>query len=274
MRTIGQLVEALPVLKVRASSASDVASGISRITEVQARDLAELLAKPKPTEKQLETIQKLIQKRDNPELSAGAKTYVEKWLYQALTGKKKPFSNKFTTKGILMEDDAIDIAERVLMWEFAMKNQKHYEDDFFTGTPDLLVTELTGREVVADIKCSFDEESFKFFGSDINMSYYYQLQVYMHLTGREHAVLCYVLIDTPDHLIVQEAKSQSYQLGYDFTDELVDGFRSMMTFSDIPEALRVKTQHFEYKPEVIKNLQDTILECRKYAKELLILKGL
>lgn len=274
MKTVKQLVEALPVLKVRASSASDIAGGISKLTDKQAETLAEYLAKPNPTAKQMEEIERLIKKRDNPEISAGCKTFVEKWLYQALTGKKKPFANKFTTKGILMEDDAIDLAERVLAWEFAMKNQEHYEDDFFTGTPDLLVTDSKGRDIVADIKCSFDEESFKFFSSDINMSYYYQLQVYMHLTGRKHAVLVYVLIDTPEHLIIQEAKNQAYQLGYEFNDELVDGFRSMMTFSDIPESLRVKTQHFEYKPEVISSLQDTIRECRKYSQELLIIKGL
>ena len=120
-------------------------------------------------------------------LSETTKTYVYDCLKEEIYGYKKQLSNKYVTKGIELEDEAIDKAIELLDLPFTLKNEQSYENEFFKGTPDLIVD-----GIVYDIKCSWDEFTFPFFEKEIpTIDYYYQLQVYMNLLGLKKAVLIY-----------------------------------------------------------------------------------
>ena len=120
---------------------------------------------------------------------------------------------------------------------------KYFEDEYFCGTPDVIL-----EDTIVDIKSSWDCFSFPLFEDKINSKdYFYQLQVYMHLTGKRKAQLCYVLMNTPEDLTF---------------DEPVD-------YTQIDSKYRIKTFDIDYDPEIIEKLQDKVILSRQYIKELI-----
>ena len=118
-------------------------------------------------------------------LSETTKTYLQEWMKERIFGMRKEISTKQINKGLEFEDLAIDKAIDWLDLEFAVKNTDKFEDDYFTGEPDLLLS-----DTVVDIKNSWDCWTFPMFEDEIpTKGYFYQLQIYMHLTGLKKAKL-------------------------------------------------------------------------------------
>jgi hypothetical protein len=174
-------------------------------------------------------------------ISETTKTYVKEWLTEHIYGIRKEIKNKYLSKGLKMEDTAIDKAIEWLDLPFAIKNEQTFEDDFFKGTPDLIV-----GETVYDIKCSWDAFTFPLFEKEIpTKDYYYQLQVYMHLTGCRNAVLTYVLLNTPEELTYEEKHN----------------------YDNMSKEYRIKTFTIEYSEEVIADLKERVTNIRNFIKE-------
>ena len=176
-------------------------------------------------------------------LSETTKTYLQEWTKEQIYGVKHVITSKYLTKGIEVENDSISFAEKVLGWNFAVKNEESYDDDFFTGTPDVIFP----REKVVDIKSSWDCFTFPLFADEVpNKDYFYQLQVYMHLTGLKEAELVYVLMETPEDLT---------HVHYDY--------------SEVKPEHRVKVFPIQYDEEVIHQLRTRIIDARTYINQLL-----
>jgi hypothetical protein len=176
-------------------------------------------------------------------LSETTKTYLQDWTKEQIYGVKHVITSKYLTKGIEVENDSIAFAEKVLGWNFAVKNEESYDDDFFTGTPDVIFP----REKVVDIKSSWDCFTFPLFADEVpNKDYFYQLQVYMHLTGLKEAELVYVLMETPEDLT---------HVHYDY--------------SEVKPEHRVKVFPIQYDEEVIDQLHTRIIDSRNYINQLL-----
>ena len=175
-------------------------------------------------------------------LSETTKTYVKEWLIEKIYGFRKEIKSKYLTKGLKLEDTAIDKAIEWLDLPFTLKNEKFFEDDFFCGTPDLIVD-----NVVYDIKCSWDAFTFPLFENEIpNKDYFYQLQVYMHLTGCKKAVLTYVLLNTPEELTYEDKNN----------------------YDNMDKKYRIKTFEIDYSEEVIADLQQRVTNIREYLKTI------
>jgi hypothetical protein len=180
-------------------------------------------------------------------LSKTSQSYVETWLKEQLYQVKNEIRSKYVLKGLVMENDSIDFAawhfEKLgeSKWTFAVKNEVSYEDEYFTGTPDIVFD-----DEVIDIKTSWDCFTFPLFDDEINPDYFAQLQVYMHLTGKRRASLVYVLMNTPDEF---DASGFDYQ--------------------GIDSALRVKRISFDYDEQVIKKLHERVILAREYVNQLM-----
>lgn len=176
-------------------------------------------------------------------LSETTKTYLQEWTKEQIYGVKHVITSKYLTKGIEVENDSISFAEKVLGWNFAVKNEESYEDQFFTGTPDVIFP----RDKVVDIKSSWDCFTFPLFSDEVpNKDYFYQLQVYMHLTGLKQAELVYVLMETPEDLT---------HVHYDY--------------SEVKPEHRVKVFPVQYDEDVIHQLHARIIDARTYINQLL-----
>ena len=198
-------------------------------------------------------------------LSKTTQTFCQEWLKEQLYKRTKDFSNKYTEKGLIVEDNSIDFVAEQLGFGMLLKNEKHFEDDYFTGTPDVVLNAL-----IIDVKNSFDAFTFPLFDTDVpNKDYYWQAQVYMELTGREEYKLIYTLMDTPLHLIEQEAYWFSKKNGYgELTDKIYQTFLDKMTFSDVPDELRIKVFNIKKNKNDIDFLKSQVLKCRNYLQTL------
>lgn len=191
-------------------------------------------------------------------------SYCETWLKEQLYERKKEFSNKYTIKGLVVEDNSIDVIARQLGYGMLFKNEQSFENDFFTGTPDIIT-----KDTVIDAKSSWDVFTFPLFEEEANPDYVWQGHGYMNLTGKTKYKVCYVLIDTPDHLIEKEMRRYAYNFGYEYEDLKYSEFLKQMTYQDIPEENRIKTYSFDYDHGQIERAQNRVLECREYINYLI-----
>lgn len=176
-------------------------------------------------------------------LSETTKSYIKEWLTQQIYGIQKEIKSKYITKGLTQEDEGIDKAIEWLDLPFVLKNEQYFEDDFFCGTPDLIL-----EDEVLDTKLSWSAFSFPLLeDKNPNKDYEIQLQIYMHLTGKKKARVVYVLLNTPEDIAPWEEK-----FNYDGMDK----------------KYRIKTFSFEYDPEIIAMLKDRVIESRKYINSI------
>ena len=179
------------------------------------------------------------------ELSKTTLSYVDQWIKEQIYGVNKDISSKYTDKGNRMEDASIDyVEENLYPNDLLIKNEECFNDEYFIGTPDLIL-----EDEIIDIKNSWDCFTFPLLAKELpNKDYYYQLQVYMHLTGRKKAKVIYVLMDTPEDL-----------LGY---------YNSVVSYQNIDSKYRIKVFDIEYSEEVIEAIKTRVNEIREYIKKL------
>lgn len=176
------------------------------------------------------------------------KTHVTEWMNQALYDRKQEFSNKYTEKGNECEDDSILFASRVYGWGEVKKNTVKKENEWFIGTCDIDM-----GKIGVDIKNSWSEKTFPLHIAEIpNKEYIWQLQGYADLYGFESLELVYTLMDAPEWLIEQEARKQQRILRMDDLElELYEEVKRKMTYSNLPDFLRIKRYQFERDLDMI-----------------------
>jgi len=260
-------------LKIRASAAGLLMSGGAGISAKQLEKLKDLQARKdgngRPlTENQCNELADLIAKRDTPpSLSQGAKTYIEQLFLQIRYGYREPVVTDVLLKGNMCEQDGIALVSRVVPTdEFRVKCKRYFEDEFFTGNPDILL-----KKIVEDIKNAWSVKTF-FYTTDLEPIYYAQGQVYMHLTGREKFRVHHCLINTPIELVHSEQKKYFWKYGGDENNRhFQDAARQIErnhNFDHIPENERVKTFSFDYDPAFIAELQSKVILARQYFETL------
>jgi hypothetical protein len=204
-------------------------------------------------------------------LSQTAKTRIqEKFLEDHFNIKKNVWS-KYTDKGILQENESIKLFAKVAGMFGVTKNEQSFENDYFTGTPDILT-----ESHVIDIKTSWDGSTFPFFADPNkvpNKGYEYQLQAYMNLTGKRKALLVYCLTDADEQMIMDETRRQCWQhrvidMDGPEADKIENKVREQLTFDRIPDELRVKIFEIEYDENTVDEMQQRVILCRDYYEEL------
>lgn len=199
-------------------------------------------------------------------LSKTAESYIDRWIKEQVYGRKYQFSSKYTNKGIIMEDSAIDFIAEMLGFGFLIKNEEYFENEYLTGTPDILPKR---HDLVIDVKNSWSWESFPLLETEVpNRDYFWQLQGYMALTGINHAELIYVLSDTPEHLIEREARRWCFDNGYEELDsEVYERIFAEMTYPDIKSELKIKVFDIERDDNAISLIYEKVMNCRDYINE-------
>ena len=176
--------------------------------------------------------------RSGDGLSQTTKSYCENWVKEKIYSKKKEFSNKYTEKGVAVEDEAIDFLSD-FRGEFYVKNEIHFENDFITGTPDI----ITEKSII-DIKSSWDCFTFPLFESEPEKGYWWQVHGYMLLTGKRHAEVVHVLMDTED--------------GDDDT-----------SYDLVPKKYRIKAFAIDIDESARDRINARVAQCRDYISKLI-----
>lgn len=284
----------------RCSQLGKLMVGVSpALTVNQEKELSELRSKiltGKITDNQIIKMGDLIRKKDEkPELSKSVETHLADIHKGFFMKRDRQISNKFTKKGIIVEEKSITLYSEVKNTLF-LKNQKYYKNKFIHGTPDNV------QKKVRDMKNSWSLDSFPMYETVIgNKDYEWQLQGYMELTGIKEAELVYALVDTPNKIIIDELRRLDWKQGiYDingnvkedriplvvetvtnmiYTEQGLDEFcqesmsiekKWFTDFFEIPKELRIKVFELEYSKEAIQSLYEQIRLCRERLNSLTV----
>lgn len=168
--------------------------------------------------------------------------------YQAFEG------NRYTEKGLLLEDEAIKLSSlsRGLPLK---KNTERRENEWLTGECDIYIP---SRNLIIDTKCTYDIGSHPFFVDEAEekikkQGYDYQMQGYMWLWDCEEAQIDFVLFPMPEELL------QPWQSAERFI-ELVD---------QIPQQKRITTVTVKRDEQIIEKIKERVSEASIYYDELI-----
>lgn len=196
-------------------------------------------------------------------LGATGENFLNEWMKEKVYQKRSEFDSKYFEKGNFCEQPALEFSAGILGFEHFNKNDEYFEDEYFCGTPDLILEE---SKLIVDIKNSWDCFTFPLFDDTItSKAYYYQLQVYMHLTGIHDSKLVYCLMDAPTDLINKETRRQAWAAGHMgfATDELSAAVKDKMTYSNVNNDLRIKSFDLKYDPTAISFLTERVKQCQE-----------
>ena len=199
-------------------------------------------------------------------LSQTTKSYIKELVLEHKYGIRKEINSRYLDKGNMVENESIELTERVLDLDLIVKNESYFENEFICGTPDIIM-----GDTIIDVKSSWSAHTFPFFLDDElpNKDYYYQLQGYLALTGATKGMVVYCLINTPEEIVLDEIRRTSWSRHeLDVTEETEAEVRQQHEFDHIPEANRVKAYHIERNEDVIQAIYERVNECKIYYNRL------
>ncbi|MCU4119352.1 hypothetical protein [Variovorax sp. N23] len=180
-------------------------------------------------------------------LSVGAKTYIRELAAQEILGIEFQVSSKEMEKGIEVEQEAIDLFNRVRGLNL-VKNKERRTNDFLTGECDLFNAAARRGH---DMKSSWSAKTFPIVVADCEDKLYeWQMRGYMALWDAAEWSVDYALVDTPERLI---------------------GFEplSMHVVSHIPEHLRLTSWTIKRDPEKEAEIYQKVMHARAYMAEVI-----
>lgn len=186
--------------------------------------------------------------------------------------RKKEFSNKYTEKGLIVEDDSIDfVSEHLYGGDLLLKHDgDRFENEFMTGMPDVIQ-----KDEIIDVKSSWDWSTFPVFATSLpSTDYYWQAQGYMHLVGRKKYRVIYCLMNTPENIILREATSYSFRNGYgELEEDMYQEFVAKMTYDRVAVKNRIRCFDLEFEQGAIDQIEIRVGECREFIFNTLTLLG-
>jgi hypothetical protein len=183
----------------------------------------------------------LLQALKDKSLSAGAKTFIEGLAKEFLYGFHEVVTGKYMDKGLIVEDESIELYNAVHFTDFK-KNTERRTDDFITGECDIIVPGVKG----IDIKSSWSLATFPATAAaGADKMYEWQCRGYMRLWSVPYWEVAYCMVNTPDELIKYEQEDLHY----------VD---------HIDEALRVTVVRYERDMELEAKIVSKVRQARHY----------
>lgn len=196
-------------------------------------------------------------------LSESCKTHLVDIFVSKKYGRNTDISNRYTTKGLMVEEDSLTLYSRYKGIYFK-KNELNYKNEFISGTPDIV------DDLVRDVKSSWDIYTFfRNTTKKLNSLYYWQIQGYLDLTGKQSATLAYCLINTPETLIYDEKRKLLWKMGVLSEDnpmyqEACLEIDRLSIYDDIPLQEKVIEISIERNQSDIDSMHNRVIECRYY----------
>lgn len=173
-------------------------------------------------------------------LSKGAKTVLDQMAKEFVYGFNEVVSGKYMEKGVIVEDQAIELYNSVFFTNYK-KNTERKTNDWLTGECDI----FTGDKII-DIKSSWSLPTFPATAEEgQNKGYEWQLRAYMMLWNVDEAEIAYCMVNTPDELIKFEQEELH------FVDH-------------IPEHLRVTIVPYKREKELENKIKVKVEAAREY----------
>ena len=197
----------------------------------------------------------------------GTEDYLRELYISKKYGREREISSKYMSKGTIVEDHSMELLS-LLESKFYVKNEENFENDWITGTPDIIEPELR------DIKSSWDIFTFhKTLAEGITDDNFWQAQSYMDLTGSDICYIDYCLVDTPEQLVEYEKRKIIYDAQTDDPEwyrRKCKTIEKKMKYNDIPMEERKKTFEVKRDEEKINLIHERVELCREWVDKNLI----
>lgn len=142
--------------------------------------------------------------KERGELSETAKTYLISSYVKAKYGREEDISTKQMTKGTECEPEGIALFNHVEGKEY-IKNHEQLNNDWFVGSPDLMLYENGELVEIWDDKCPWSLNTFMAnITKPLNSLYYAQIQVYFDLGRVNFGGVVYTLVNASETMIQDE----------------------------------------------------------------------
>lgn len=239
----------MPVFKIRSSQIYKIMgwSGLTDKQKAEMKKLQDRKADPgqKPlTPKMEDELKRLIEKSRECSLPTACKTYLKEWYAENMYKDRVEIDSKYTRKGNLQEDLAIDFTAAMSGLMVLNKNTVPYENEWITGEPDIIAKSKGVPSKTMDTKCKWNSTTFleAVTSNSIDPAYEWQGRGYMALVGVNEHVVCHCLLDTPEEA----------------------NYGEFVSYSEVPQEWRYFTQTI-YRDDAKEGaIRKRVEECRNW----------
>jgi hypothetical protein len=208
----------------------------------------------------------------DPELSSTAIKYLIGRYAWEKYGKRTPsygFTSSPAEKGNRLELEAIEMLSQLDKKPYG-KSMEKVKNDFLIGQCD--VFHKPGRKIM-DVKVSWNINKFLgYHESPLERTYWYQMQGYMELYDADEAEVCFVLVNTPQDLVIREKEklNDKYLRGEITRDKYNDDSEILsfaLNYNNMPLKRRVIRQKIERYKDIMPLIYNNVLKCRLWLNE-------
>lgn len=199
-------------------------------------------------------------------ITEGNITDLKKIYNESMRGFREEISSKYFEKGKFCEEDGIDMLQKTIFHNIKfpiLKNRDRNKNEFIIGEHDVKV-----GNVIVDVKNCYSWKTLD--SAELTDTYDYQLAGYMDLNNCNEAILFYVLVSMPEHMIVSEEKKLFYggtkYLSFEEPAFIADcqKLREMYNFNKWPVWERFKSFHILKSESKIEAVYEKIRACRNW----------
>jgi hypothetical protein len=207
------------------------------------------------------------------ELSATAKTHLIETYIRQKYGRHKEIETKPMSKGKKVESDSLLLLSEHI-GEYLEKNEDSVQNSWIIGTPDTYLGEnLNQAEAIYDVKSSYDIFTFLAnVNSELDKTYYYQIQSYLWLTGANIGAIAYCLVNNPIEEIEWQKQALMRKLN-SISDESPEFKKAwaqkenLYIYDDIAENERILIFPIEKDPTFPEKCQQKVEKARQFLSD-------
>ncbi len=247
----------------------------SDLNKTQKKKQAELFAKDNLQPEEVYLLDEYKKKRENfinPQLSSAAKTFLAgRYSVDRYGTRRAPVSPMKTAiaKGGYLEAKGLELLSQLHGVKYDRQTEPKM-NDFLHGKCDGL---CSSEGKLIEVKTPWSTDTFmpnQF--KTLAKPTWMQMQAYLELYGLSHGQVCYVLVNTPQHLIDQHAANvlKKYAFGEissEKYDEECMKTEAFFNYDRIPLKRRVITFDVAHCPEFIEMVKIKVEKCRNWLQE-------
>jgi len=248
---------------------------VTDLTTKQAEAYTKLIKKQDLSEKERASLEHYRKKRElflNPPLSESAKKYLITRYSKEKYDKRRAISGiqlPRLAKGTALEDEAMKMLSQLHNIQYC-RPAEVIQNDYLRGKCDILCEEM---KKIVEMKIVWSADSFfPYLYTGLPTKTWFQAQGYLDLYGMDYAQVCYVLVNTPQHLIDQEMANTFRRYTYgeidrEQYDERMDKIAGFYNYDNIPLKRRVITFEVRRSPEIVPIIKRKVDLAREWLDE-------
>lgn len=241
-------------------------AGTIGITDKQHAKIAEYEARDKPmTARMQEEYNRLIEARENKELPAGVKDFIQEiWLKNEYGYAERVYTDAMK-KGHLCEVESRTLAQKAFGGPFRKHNTTLFSNDYLVGTPDSV-------DPLEDYKNALNVRTFR--SAKAGKDYEWQIRAYMMLLN-DNGIECnegsviYTLNPDPEEIFKNNERKLKYQYDFqednpDYLEALEQLVRNNEIITELTPEQRTKRFIFERDLSMEEEIKERVQLAREY----------